>query len=49
MGVLAPVTSIQRIDTVGGVAPATGCIAAADVGKQARVPYTASYVYFVKT
>jgi Protein of unknown function (DUF3455) len=48
-GVLAQVTSVQRVATVGGVAPAAGCAAAADVGKQARVPYTADYVYFVKS
>ena len=39
-------SSIQRINTVGGVAPAQGCAGAADVGQQARVPYTADYVYF---
>ncbi|MGL4573821.1 MAG: DUF3455 domain-containing protein [Burkholderiaceae bacterium] len=48
-GVLAQVTSVQRVATVGGVAPAAGCAAAADVGKQAREPYTADYVYFVKS
>ncbi len=47
-GVMAPVTHIQRINTAAGVAPATGCAAAADVGKEARVPYTTQYVYFVR-
>jgi hypothetical protein len=45
-GKLAGVTHIQRINTVGGAAPAQGCGGAADVGQQARVPYTADYVYF---
>jgi Protein of unknown function (DUF3455) len=45
-GKLASVTHIQRINTVGGVAPAQGCGGAGDVGQQARVPYTADYVYF---
>jgi hypothetical protein len=47
-GLMAPVTSIQRVSTVAGVAPAQGCAAPADVGKEARVPYTTTYVYFVK-
>jgi len=46
-GQMSPVKSIQRIKTVGGVAPSTGCAAAGDAGKQARVPYTADYVFFV--
>jgi Protein of unknown function (DUF3455) len=45
-GQLAGVTHIQRINTAGGLAPGQGCAAAADVGQQARVPYTADYVYF---
>jgi hypothetical protein len=45
-GKLAGVTHIQRINTVGGVAPAQGCGGAADVGQQSSVPYTADYVYF---
>jgi hypothetical protein len=46
-GRMSAVTSIQRIKTAGGVAPATGCAAAADVGKQIRVPYLSDYVFFV--
>ncbi len=46
-GRMAPVSSVQRINTVGGVAPAGGC-SAAEVGKRARVPYTSDYVFFVK-
>jgi Protein of unknown function (DUF3455) len=45
-GALAATSHIQRINTTGGVAPAQGCATAADVGQQARVPYTADYVYF---
>jgi Protein of unknown function (DUF3455) len=46
-GQMSSVKSIQRIHTVGGAAPAAGCSATTDVGKQARVPYTADYVFFV--
>ena len=44
MGMFERVSSIQRLETEGGVAPRTAC-AARDV---ARVPYTATYVFFVK-
>jgi hypothetical protein len=46
-GQMSAVKSVQRIKTAGGVAPAAGCAAAGDVGKQARVPYVADYVFFV--
>jgi hypothetical protein len=46
-GRMSAVTSIQRIKTAGGVAPGAGCAVAADVGKQARIPYTSDYVFFV--
>ena len=45
-GRMAGVTSVQRIHTAGGVAPAGGCASKDDVGKQARVPYTSDYVFF---
>jgi hypothetical protein len=45
-GVLASVTSIQRVNTVGGVAPLESCNTA-KVGSIARVAYTADYYYFV--
>lgn len=45
-GRMVPVTSVQRIHTVGGSAPAVGCAAAAELGQRARVPYTADYVFF---
>jgi hypothetical protein len=47
-GRMSAVTSIQRINTAGGVAPASGCGVPADIGKQARVPYTSDYVFFVR-
>ncbi|MGL5001913.1 MAG: DUF3455 domain-containing protein, partial [Casimicrobium sp.] len=37
----------QRVNTVGGVAPTSGCDAS-KVGQQARVYYTANYIYFTK-
>jgi hypothetical protein len=43
-----PTTFIQRVNTVGGLAPSTGCANAADVGKKAFVPYTADYFFFSK-
>jgi hypothetical protein len=42
-GAFSKVTSIQRVATVGGVAPAGSC---AQPGAQARVPYTADYYLF---
>jgi hypothetical protein len=44
-GYFSDVTSVQRVWTHGGVAPAGTC---AGAGAQARVPYTAAY-YFFKT
>jgi len=37
---------IQRLNTRGGSAPATGCSTSSDVGKQALVPYSADYYFF---
>jgi Protein of unknown function (DUF3455) len=45
-GRMASVTSVQRLNTQGGAAPAAGCQAQADAGKQIRQPYTADYVFF---
>jgi hypothetical protein len=44
-GVFSKVTSVQRVNTVGGVAPGAGCSQAA-VGTVARTPYTADYYFF---
>ena len=44
-GRFSAVTSIQRLDTTGGVAPATGCDGTT-LGAKARVPYTATYYFY---
>jgi hypothetical protein len=44
---LSETTFIQRLNTSGGVAPSSGCSALADVGRQAFVPYTADYFFYV--
>lgn len=44
-GSLSKVTSIQRVNTVGGVAPKAGCSQAA-TGTSARIHYTADYYFF---
>ena len=43
---LTPTSFIQRVNTVGGLAPSTGCASLADVGREAFMPYTADYVFF---
>jgi hypothetical protein len=43
---LSDTTFIQRVNTVGGIAPPTGCSALADVGKKAFVPYEADYFFY---
>ena len=37
---------IQRVNTAGGAAPATGCKSVKDVGRKALVPYTTDYVFY---
>ena len=44
-GVLSPATSIQRLNTKGGKAPASGCDAS-HVGQELRVPYSADYLFY---
>jgi hypothetical protein len=44
-GSFSRVTSIQRVNTAGGVAPKEGCTQAA-AGTAARVGYTADYYFF---
>jgi len=44
-GVAATITSIQRIHTVGGVAPNSGC-SAQTAGASSRVDYTADYYFY---
>lgn len=45
-GLFSKVSRVQRLDTVGGLAPATGCAAATDLGRVAPVPYTATYTFY---
>jgi len=40
-------TSIQRVNTVGGAAPKTGC-SQSTVGTIARIPYTADYYFLTE-
>ena len=47
-GAMSDVTYIQRLKTVGGVAPATPACAAANVGTKTTVGYQADYVFFKK-
>lgn len=44
-GVLARVTSIQRLNTKGGKAPGSGCDAA-HAGQEVRAAYSADYLFF---
>src|SRR5262245_17228820 len=44
---LSKATFVQRVNTVGGLAPSTGCNSLDDVGHiKAFVPYEADYVFF---
>lgn len=45
-GKLAAVTSVQRLNTQGGIAPASGCAQASDSGKRSKEAYSADYVFF---
>ena len=44
-GMLSSVTSVQRLNTKGGKAPASGCDAS-HLGQEVRVPYTADYLFY---
>ena len=37
---------IHRVNTAGGIAPATGCTLKGDLGKKALVPYTTDYIFY---
>jgi hypothetical protein len=43
---LAAATFVQRVNTVGGLAPSIGCNSSNDIGKTAFVPYEADYVFY---
>jgi len=44
-GILSGATSIQRLNTKGGKAPATGCDTT-HAGQETRSPYTADYLFY---
>ena len=45
---LSVATFVQRVNTVGGLAPSTGCSSLDNIGTTAFVPYEADYVFFAK-
>jgi len=46
---LTKTTFIQRLNTVGGLAPASGCSTIGDLGRRAFVPYSADYFFYKKS
>lgn len=44
-GVFSAAKFVQRIDTVGGVAPSQAC-SDATLGQEVRVPYSATYLFY---
>jgi hypothetical protein len=47
--IMAQTTFVQRLNTAGGVSPATGCSVPENVGATALVPYSADYFFFKAT
>jgi hypothetical protein len=47
-GAFSTITHVQRLDTVGGVAPSEGCDAA-HAGAEVRAPYEATYAFYYPT
>jgi Protein of unknown function (DUF3455) len=45
-GSIAKVKHLQRLNTLGGVAPLIGCAASSDADKQARIYYSADYYLY---
>src|SRR6185503_4204645 len=43
---LAATIAIQRLNTAGGTAPATGCSGPSDDGRRILVPYAADYFFY---
>jgi hypothetical protein len=43
---MAQTTFIQRLNTVGGVAPASGCSDDDHLGRVALVPYVTDYFFY---
>ena len=46
---LLPTRRIQRVNTVDGAAPSTGCSQPGNIGKRALVPYEADYYFYKDT
>jgi Protein of unknown function (DUF3455) len=46
---LTATTYMHRVHTSGGLAPATGCAEAMDVGARVFVPYSADYIFYKAT
>jgi hypothetical protein len=46
-GTFSATKSVQRVNTVGGLPPRGGC-APETLGQRQRVPYTATYQFFVE-
>jgi Protein of unknown function (DUF3455) len=44
-GIFSQITSVQRLNTEGGKAPADGCTQA-KAGTEVRIPYTADYYFY---
>jgi len=44
-GLMTSVTAVQRVETLGGVAPTGGCDAGS-VGMERAIPYTAIYYFY---
>jgi hypothetical protein len=45
---LTKTTFVQRVNTVAGIAPSTGCALSTDVGKSALVAYKADYFFYTQ-
>jgi hypothetical protein len=45
-GKLTGTTYIHRLNTVGGVAPSSGCSTTSDVSQRMFVPYEADYFFY---
>ena len=45
---LLPTRLIQRLNTVDGMAPSTGCAGPDDIRKRALVPYEADYFFYME-
>lgn len=45
-GEMVQTSHVQRVNTSGGTAPASGCRLPKDVGKRALVPYSTDYVFY---